>query len=334
MNNPNKICSTCGKEKFIEEFGIMKTNPDGYRNTCKDCRKNFYYSNHEKMLREKKEHYLQNKEMYQKSQKKYYEQNKEEIKQQSNEYYHKNKDNPDFYNKINRSLINQKKKERRQKHSILREQQKIQEMIDLEACSPLEKQCSNCKIIKTIYEFNKMNNVLLGRKTICRECQKQYKNKYYEENRETLLQKDREFKKNNPEKVKEQARKYYSSDHGKKVRYDYKQREQVKIANRLRAALRKTVKEYDANKSQPSLNYLGCSIDNFIIYLKSQLKDNMTWEKVLDGSIHLDHFLPLCALDLTKEENLYKVCNYKNIQLLWAKDNLSKCAQDKLLSIH
>ena len=54
MNNPNKICSTCGKEKFIEEFGIMKTNPDGYRNTCKDCRKNFYYSNHEKMLREKK----------------------------------------------------------------------------------------------------------------------------------------------------------------------------------------------------------------------------------------------------------------------------------------
>ena len=35
-----------------------------------------------------------------------------------------------------------------------------------------------------------------------------------------------------------------------------------------------------------------------------------------------------------KEENLYKVCNYKNIQLLWAKDNLSKCAQDKLLSIH
>ena len=85
--------------------------------------------------------------MYQKSQKNIMNKTRRN-KQQSNEYYHKTK-TIQIYNKINRSLINQEK-ERRQKHSILREQQKIQEMIDLEACSPLEKQCSNCKIVKII----------------------------------------------------------------------------------------------------------------------------------------------------------------------------------------
>ena len=60
----------------------------------------------------------------------------------------------------------------------------------------------------------------------------------------------------------------------------------------------------------------------------------MNWAEFLKGSIHIDHILPLCQFDLSQEENLYKVCNYNNLRPLWDTDNISKCAQDKLLSIH
>lgn len=34
-----KICSHCGKEKPIEEFGIKRKNKDGRNNYCKECQR-------------------------------------------------------------------------------------------------------------------------------------------------------------------------------------------------------------------------------------------------------------------------------------------------------
>lgn len=34
-----KVCDKCGKEKPINEFGHRISNPDGYNNTCKTCRR-------------------------------------------------------------------------------------------------------------------------------------------------------------------------------------------------------------------------------------------------------------------------------------------------------
>ena len=35
-----KVCSKCGVEKELCEFGVVSKNKDGYRSYCKECAKN------------------------------------------------------------------------------------------------------------------------------------------------------------------------------------------------------------------------------------------------------------------------------------------------------
>ena len=304
--NETKICYKCNITKPLNNFNKQKQNKDGYKSICRDCCKIEYYENQEYNKEKSKLYYYNNREKRSQKMAVYYEQNKEEIKQQSNKYYHQNKNDPNFYQNREKNKINKNKKKYRQKQSIIRQQQKIQEMIDLEACSPLEKQCSDCKIVKIIWEFSRGKNTLLGRKTICKDCQSIHRKKYQIENKDILAKK---------QKI-------------------YNQEIHRKIANRLRARMRKAIKNYQANKKETTLKYLGCSISDFIIHLEKQFIPNMNWEEFLKGNIHIDHTLPFCQFDLSQEENLYKICNYINLRPLWAKDNLIKCSQDKKLSIH
>ena len=48
----------------------------------------------------------------------------------------------------------------------------------------------------------------------------------------------------------------------------------------------------------------------------------MTWKNY--GKWHIDHIKPFASFDLTEPKQQKLVCNYKNLQPLWAKENLSK----------
>jgi hypothetical protein len=61
------------------------------------------------------------------------------------------------------------------------------------------KKCSKCKIIKDISFFSKNNKTKDKLHCSCKECDKEQ----YHKNREYNILKMREYKKNNPEKIKD-----------------------------------------------------------------------------------------------------------------------------------
>jgi hypothetical protein len=102
-----------------------------------------------------------------------------------------------------------------------------------------------------------------------------------------------------------------------KVRYatDIRFRVTDRLRSRVRRALQRNA------KSGRTLELLGCSIPNFIIYIESRFEPGMTWK-----NIHLDHIMPCAVFDLTKPEQ-QKVCfHFSNYQPLFAADNIRKGA--------
>ena len=50
----------------------------------------------------------------------------------------------------------------------------------------------------------------------------------------------------------------------------------------------------------------------------------MSWSNHGVWGWHIDHIIPLSSFNLRKKEEQKKAFNYKNLQPLWAEDNLSK----------
>jgi hypothetical protein len=72
-------------------------------------------------------------------------------------------------------------------------------------------------------------------------------------------------------------------------------------------------------KTSHSIEYLGCSIEYFLEYIKSKMTLKMTFQ-----NIHIDHIKPVSLFDLNNEEEFLQCCHYTNIQPLLALDNIIK----------
>ena len=104
-----------------------------------------------------------------------------------------------------------------------------------------------------------------------------------------------------------------------KIRYDndieYKIRTLLRA--RLLSALKKNIKKGSI------LNSLGCSIDEFKIYIENQFTDGMTWENY-GNEWHIDHIRQCALYDLSNQNEVNQCFNYKNMRPLWKKDNLAR----------
>jgi hypothetical protein len=94
----------------------------------------------------------------------------------------------------------------------------------------------------------------------------------------------------------------------------------VRLRHRLLGALKRY--EAGATKFDSTEKLLGCSFKAFVAYLESLFLPGMSWSN--RSQWHIDHKLPCCAFDLTREEEQRRCFHYTNLQPLWARDNLSK----------
>lgn len=77
-----------------------------------------------------------------------------------------------------------------------------------------------------------------------------------------------------------------------------------------------------SDKKNHSIDYLGCSIEEYKVYLEDQFKEGMSWDNYGD-LWHIDHKVPL-RYDSPSEEDMFDRLHYSNTQPLLATENWSK----------
>lgn len=168
--------------------------------------------------------------------------------------------------------------------------------------------CSQCGVEKEISLFNKDRSSKCGYRSYCKLCRS---NQYYK-NKEHYKEKNYDWRSNN----RERYRSYMKGYEKNKLQND----PSFRIAKSIRGRVRKIL--LGIRKYESTLELLGCSFQELELHLESKFKEGMTWENY--GKWHIDHIRPCSSFDLSDIEQ-QKICfNYKNLQPLWAEDNLRK----------
>ena len=158
--------------------------------------------------------------------------------------------------------------------------------------------CSKCKQEKSLCDFYKSATKKFGVQSQCKKCRNEL---------------DAKYRRENPEKIRAYFRKRYKND------------ENFRVVQLLRNRFWKSLKSQSAKKSKRTLELAGCRIDELWKHLEKQFKDGMTRQN--QGEWHIDHIKPCSLFDLTDPEQQKECFNYKNLQPLWAEENLRKGAK-------
>jgi len=198
--------------------------------------------------------------------------------------------------------------------------------------------CSSCKIEKNYIDFSKNKLKKDGYQNTCVSCNKIYiiknkeliKNKkkiYYNKNKEEILSKKKEYHINNKEEILK-IKKEYSKNNREKINtyyreYSKKRKEKdnlYKLTCNIRTLIGMSIKGKGYTKKSKTSEYLGCTFNEFKIYIEEKFIENMSWENRMEW--HLDHIYPISLAET--EQEIIKLNHYTNFQPLWAVDNLRK----------
>jgi hypothetical protein len=70
---------------------------------------------------------------------------------------------------------------------------------------------------------------------------------------------------------------------------------------------------------------VGCSADDLRRHIENQFQPGMSFENY--GEWHVDHIRPCASFDLSKADQMSECFNWRNLQPLWAFENISKGAK-------
>lgn len=291
--NDTKICGKCKQELPLssEFYHRMKSTADGFRGTCKACRKqrDEHVAEHgveEKVLDGTKRCCMC----------------KEKLPA-TTEHFHKDKKDKNY------GVTNVCKP----CSKIYQKQYKVE---------------NKEKVAEWGYEYRDRDGV--------KEARSEYNKQYREENYQECLEGRLEYRKKNREKLAESSR-VYRQEHkdqcNKTKRKNHKNKVDTKDMNyilkkNLRRRLSLAISGQD--KSASTMELIGCTVEELILYLESLFEDWMSWDNygayVLNGPRRwcVDHIKPCASFDMSKPEQQRECFNYKNLQPLCSQENSSK----------
>ena len=150
---------------------------------------------------------------------------------------------------------------------------------------------------------------------------------YHIKHKEQIKLKRKIYLKANKEQIKSKHKIYLKTNKDKINKHNRERKKtdiQFRLASNLRNRLGNALK--GNYKSGSAVKDLGCTIDEFKLYLESKFQPGMTWDNWGQHGWHIDHIKPLASFDLTDRKQMLEACHYTNLQPLWAEDNLIKGA--------
>ena len=158
-----------------------------------------------------------------------------------------------------------------------------------------------------------------------RERSRQIKAEWKKRNPETVRRHAREAARRDPEKQAARKRAYLAANPEVGLEYQRKRRAENcnrrvndAMGNRMRDVLR-------SNKGGKSwIALVGYGLDDLVAHLEAKFLPGMTWENY--GQWHIDHVRPVSSYDFEEDmESKVRECwGLKNLQPLWALDNMTK----------
>ena len=133
-----------------------------------------------------------------------------------------------------------------------------------------------------------------------------------------------QIKENRAQTMRNAAHQYSQSENGiaqrretRRERYasDQAYRTRINIANRINELL-------GGRKNLCTLKLLGCSMEAATQHIAGQFAPEMNWDD--RSAWHLDHIRPCASFDQTCPRQRALCWNWRNLQPLWAADNIAK----------
>jgi len=237
-----------------------------------------------------------------------------------------------------------------------REEQKQYKIIYNYVIPKDTKICNKCGETKSLDEFHNLKRSKDGKQGYCKECSKiyiennkehlkEYSKKYSIDNKEHYQEYQKQYNKEHKEERLEYQKEYDKTE-GRKVyhqkHFQKHKRARVTHQNEYNKEKRKTdplYKLYDCIqtriygslkkkgivKSKRTEEMLGCTIEEFKLYIESKFESWMSWDKygLYNGEFNygfdLDHIIPVSSAQT--EADLLTLNHYSNFQPLCSKIN-------------
>ena len=188
------------------------------------------------------------------------------------------------------------------------------------------KKCKKCNIEKPLEDFWNKSNEPDGKHRYCVSCQKTSGKEYYH----TSGRKESDYYKTYRDQNKEYFNQYSNTHyHSKKELYrewnrtKYQTDLGFKLKHVTAARISQALKTYQTLKKDRTIEYLGCTMDEYTQYLEQMFTPDMNWDNYGEYW-EIDHIKPIDAFDLNEEEQLYEAFKYTNTQPLKKEDNREK----------
>jgi len=190
----------------------------------------------------------------------------------------------------------------------------------------MEKVCNKCSVLKSINEFYNRKNEFDGKHRYCKVCMKLKNDEWYNNSKHLRKEYYENYRKLNKKYFNEYCYNHY---HTKKELYRNWERNKLKtdfsfrIKKSIIALIYFHLNKNNEYKNHHTVEYLGCTIEEYKSYLEKLFTQEMTWENY--GTYwEIDHIKPIDSFNLSDPKELFECFHYTNTQPMFWKDNRIK----------